>query len=182
MAAETEQAGKDSERDHPRAETLRSQRQTTTPRSNRGRRNRSLAAHVLAVTDKPASMGPANIAGSGQNRAPRAETFLRSRAWTDRRRRYRLLGQPRILAVASGDGSGLAALGDRVSGQNPAEIPKIYQPRLEPDRSMRAKRIGASAASELAVERALDWLGRHQDDDGRWDGGVARYEEGAGQR
>ena len=73
---------------------------------------------------------------------------------------------------------GLAALGDRAGGQNLVEIPKIYQPRLEPDRSRRAQRIGASAASELAVERALDWLSRHQDDDGRWDGGIARYEDG----
>jgi hypothetical protein len=75
-------------------------------------------------------------------------------------------------------GTGLAALGDRVGGQNLPEIPKIYQPRLEPDRSTRAQRIGASAASELAVERALDWLTRHQDADGRWDGGIARYEDG----
>ena len=58
------------------------------------------------------------------------------------------------------------------------EIPKIYHPRLEPDRSTQAQRIGASAASELAVERALDWLTRHQDDDGRWDAGIARYEDG----
>ena len=72
----------------------------------------------------------------------------------------------------------LAELGDRAGGQNLAEIPKMYHPRLEPDRSRRAQRIGASAASELAVERALDWLSRHQDEDGRWDGGIARYEDG----
>ena len=35
-----------------------------------------------------------------------------------------------------------------------------------------------SIASEQAVERALDWLARHQDADGRWDGGTARYEDG----
>jgi len=78
-----------------------------------------------------------------------------------------------------GTASGLAALGDRGGGRSLAEIPKVYQPRLDPDRSSRAQRIGASAASELAVERALDWLARHQDrDDGRWDGGIARYEDG----
>jgi len=77
-----------------------------------------------------------------------------------------------------GVGAGLAALGERLGGQNLAEIPKFYQPRLDPDRSTRAQRIGASAASELAVERALDWLGRHQDDDGRWNGGIARYDDG----
>jgi len=77
-----------------------------------------------------------------------------------------------------GGGSGLAPLGERPGGQGLTEIPKFYQPRLDPDRSTRAQRIGASAASELAVERALDWLSRHQDDDGRWDGGIARYEDG----
>ncbi len=74
-------------------------------------------------------------------------------------------------------GSGLAALSDRPGGRTLADIPKFYQPRLDPDRSTRAQRIGASAASELAVERALDWLTRHQDDDGRWDGGIARYDD-----
>ena len=75
-------------------------------------------------------------------------------------------------------GSGLAALSDRPGGRTLADIPKFYQPRLDPDRSTRAQRIGASAASELAVERALDWLARHQDQDGRWDAGIARYEDG----
>ena len=67
---------------------------------------------------------------------------------------------------------------DRARGQNLADIPKLYQPRVDPDRSTRAQRIGASAASELAVERAIDWLTRHQDDDGRWNAGIARYEDG----
>ena len=80
--------------------------------------------------------------------------------------------------TAHAGAAGLAPLGDRVGAPNLAEIPKIYHPRLEPDRSMRAQRIGASAASELAVERALDWLSRHQDDDGCWNAGIARYEDG----
>ncbi len=80
--------------------------------------------------------------------------------------------------AAHAGGPALAALGDRIGAQNLPDIPKIYHPRLEPDRSTRAQRIGASAASELAVERALDWLSRHQDDDGRWDAGIARYEDG----
>jgi hypothetical protein len=70
-------------------------------------------------------------------------------------------------------------LRERADGRGLLEIPKLYQPRLEPDRSARAQRSGASAASELAVERALDWLARHQDPDGRWDGGVARYDDGS---
>ena len=80
--------------------------------------------------------------------------------------------------AAHPDAVGLAPLGDRVGAPNLAEIPKIYHPRLERDRSIRAQRIGASAASELAVERALDWLSRHQDDDGCWNAGIARYDDG----
>jgi hypothetical protein len=75
-------------------------------------------------------------------------------------------------------GSGLAALDVHAERRTLAEIPKVYQPRLSPDRPDRARRDGASAASELAVERALDWLARHQDRDGRWDAGIARYEDG----
>jgi hypothetical protein len=78
----------------------------------------------------------------------------------------------------SASASGLAALGERPGALNLVDIPQLYQPRLAPNRATRAQRTGASAASELAVERALDWLARHQDDDGRWDGGVARYEDG----
>jgi hypothetical protein len=73
---------------------------------------------------------------------------------------------------------GLAPLGDRSENRNVPDIPRIYQPRVEPNRSKRAQHSGASIASELAVERALDWLARHQDPDGRWDAGVARYEDG----
>ncbi|AMV37579.1 hypothetical protein [Planctomyces sp. SH-PL62] len=58
------------------------------------------------------------------------------------------------------------------------EVPRIYRSRLDVDRSARAERSGASTASEQAVERALDWLSRHQDADGRWDGGTARYADG----
>ncbi|MGO9919144.1 MAG: hypothetical protein ACLQIB_31150 [Isosphaeraceae bacterium] len=73
----------------------------------------------------------------------------------------------------------VAPVRERAEGRGLPDIPKLYQPRLEPDRSARAQRSGASAASELAVERALDWLARHQDPDGRWDGGVARYDDGS---
>ena len=51
--------------------------------------------------------------------------------------------------------------------------------RLDPNRTVLAQRAGASVASEQAVERALDWLARHQDaTDGRWDGGTARFRDG----
>ncbi len=82
------------------------------------------------------------------------------------------------LRVAPGVGSGLAALEDRPAVRTLAEVPRVYQPRLDPDRPTQAQRLGASSASELAVERALDWLARHQDRDGRWDAGIARYDDG----
>jgi hypothetical protein len=59
------------------------------------------------------------------------------------------------------------------------DVPEVYRPRLDPDRSARAIRSGASPASEQAVERALDWLARHQDTDGRWNGGTAKYADGS---
>jgi hypothetical protein len=79
----------------------------------------------------------------------------------------------------AGSGIGLAALGERAGTQSLIEIPKIYQPRLVPDRSAQAQRIGATKASELAVERALDWLARHQDANGCWNAGIARYDDGS---
>jgi hypothetical protein len=79
---------------------------------------------------------------------------------------------------APGGDSGLAALEDRPPGRTLAEIPRVYQPRLDPDRPSHAQRLGGSKASELAVERALDWLARHQDDDGHWDAGIGRYDDG----
>ncbi|MGE3818670.1 MAG: hypothetical protein AB7I30_04495, partial [Isosphaeraceae bacterium] len=58
------------------------------------------------------------------------------------------------------------------------DVPEVYRSRLDPNRSALAYRSGASPASEQAVERALDWLARHQDVDGRWDGSTARYDDG----
>jgi hypothetical protein len=58
------------------------------------------------------------------------------------------------------------------------DVPEVYRSRLDPNRSVVAQRAGASPASEQSVERALDWLARHQDSDGRWDGSTARYEDG----
>src|SRR5262249_42973727 len=46
-------------------------------------------------------------------------------------------------------GSGLAALGERPAMRTPAEVPKVYRSRIEPDRPTRARLAGASAASEL---------------------------------
>jgi hypothetical protein len=61
----------------------------------------------------------------------------------------------------------------------PADVPAVYRSRLDPNRFALAQRAGASRASEQAVERALAWLSRHQDADGRWDGGTAKYKDGS---
>jgi hypothetical protein len=79
----------------------------------------------------------------------------------------------------AGTGPGLADLSGSSGGRNLTEVPSIYRPRLDANRSALAQRSGASLGSEQAVERALDWLARHQDADGRWDGGTARYEDGS---
>jgi len=95
------------------------------------------------------------------------------------------LGRPIPLERAMPGGSNragsslaLADLTGPASGRNLTEVPRFYRSRLDANRSALAQRSGASGASEQAVERALDWLARHQDADGRWDGGTARYEDG----
>lgn len=59
-----------------------------------------------------------------------------------------------------------------------ADVPLVYRSRLDPDRAKLAIKSGASAESEKSVELALEWLSKHQDTDGRWDGGVAKYRDG----
>lgn len=59
------------------------------------------------------------------------------------------------------------------------DVPEVYRPRLDPERSLRAQQSGASRASEEAVERALIWLAAHQDADGRWDAATETDASGA---
>ncbi|WP_235963226.1 prenyltransferase/squalene oxidase repeat-containing protein [Tautonia rosea] len=66
-----------------------------------------------------------------------------------------------------------------IEGRTLEDVPEVYRPRLDPNRPALARRAGASAASEEAVELALDWLARHQDADGRWNAGTARYRDGS---
>jgi len=101
------------------------------------------------------------------------------------RPRSESLGRPIPLVRAmpggnnrAGPSPALADLAGPVSGGNLSEVPRFYRSRLDANRTVLAQRSGASKASEQAVERALDWLARHQDADGRWDGGTARYEDG----
>jgi hypothetical protein len=150
-------------------------------------RNRSEApnpAGVRFTVDANSTAGGRSTPNGGTNAVVTAEKAQGEKVVTPSDGRAGA-GEPIPLARATPNsragpigGPRLAVLGERMGAQNPPEIPKMYHPRLEPDRSTRAQRIGASAASELAVERALDWLSRHQDDDGRWDAGIARYEDG----
>lgn len=58
-------------------------------------------------------------------------------------------------------------------------VPLVYRSRLDPNRAKLAIAAGASGASEKAVESALEWLSLHQDADGRWDAGLAKYRDGS---
>ena len=77
-------------------------------------------------------------------------------------------------AIARVTPKDFGSAGDRSlapGGRPVTDVPEVYRPRLDPNRSAVARRAGANHASEQAVERALDWLARHQDADGRWNGG-----------
>ena len=85
------------------------------------------------------------------------------------------------LALSRVTPTGVPALPDiqgAAGGRPLNDVPEVYRSRLDPNRIARAYRAGASPASEQAVERALDWLARHQDADGRWDGATAHYDDG----
>ncbi|MBM4003531.1 MAG: squalene--hopene cyclase [Planctomycetes bacterium] len=48
-------------------------------------------------------------------------------------------------------------------------VPRVYQNRSDAQRALMAVRFGGGADTEAAVERALRWLAKHQEQDGRWD-------------
>jgi len=93
----------------------------------------------------------------------------------------RLAEAPGPIAMASVVPPGsprLPEIRGAVGGRPLADVPEIYRSRLDPNRSILAQRAGATPASEQAVERALDWLMKHQDADGGWDGRTARQADG----
>ena len=111
---------------------------------------------------------------------PEANTRRQSRpgreapalALNERRPESNVAGLPR---VAPAGAPALPAIGGAMGlTRPPADVPAIYRSRLDANRSALARRAGASNASEEAVERALLWLSRHQDADGRWDGAPRR--------
>jgi hypothetical protein len=93
----------------------------------------------------------------------------------------RAVATPGPIALARVAPSGITNTPEspRATASRPwTDVPEVYRSRLDPNRTARAQKAGASAASEQAVERALDWLARHQDSDGRWDGATARNDDG----
>lgn len=136
----------------------------------------------LAPDSAPATVarrGPSNT-GSGTSSLPDLDLRNRLRPGTTR---------PAPSAPRADNNADLVAMApvpprlnfpgiDRAE-RTPAEVPEVYRARMMPDRSARARAQGASEASEMAVERALNWLARHQDADGRWNGGVVRYPDGS---
>ena len=66
----------------------------------------------------------------------------------------------------------------RPASRSLEDIPLVYRSRLDPNRAKLALKAGASGESEKSVEMALEWLRKHQDADGRWDGGMAKYRDG----
>jgi len=87
---------------------------------------------------------------------------------------------PIDLARATPTGPSVMPASPRSAGRRSlSEVPPVYRSRLDPNRTALAQRSGASLASEQAVERALNWLSRHQDADGRWDGGTFRNRDGS---
>jgi hypothetical protein len=146
----------------------------------------SLGAPVpLAPSTDPSAVAPASpklraTPAPGES-LPEADTRRQSRparetaslALNERRPETNLANLPRVAP------SGAPAL-PATSGltRAPANVPAIYRSRLDANRSALAHRAGASGASEEAVERALVWLARHQDADGRWDAATAKYRDG----
>lgn len=87
---------------------------------------------------------------------------------------------PPLVHASAGGAPRLPAMTSVRGGRPLPKIPEVYRSRLAPNRSEIARRAGASEASEAAVERALQWLARHQDADGRWNGGTQKLAGGDG--
>jgi hypothetical protein len=123
--------------------------------------------------------------GTGGASSPRGAGMPGASTTVAMRPTRRAVGAPVSLARPApppGGAGGAPGLPDVVgpSGGRPLpEIPEVYRSRLAPGRSARALSDGATPESEQAVERALAWLARHQDADGRWNAGTQR---GAGER
>ncbi len=135
----------------------------------------------IAPAPAPASIPSPDdtLPGAEVRRAPRPSRDSVAGPLTAPPRRLADGSAPPAMALATPSGPPSLPISPRPVGRRSlAEVPPVYRSRLDPNRTSTAQRAGASAASELAVERALDWLARHQDLDGRWDGGTSRYKDG----
>ncbi len=134
------------------------------------------ASTAKAEPRRPAIEGPRDtLAESNARRTQRPARETQALALNTERRPD--LAMPR--ATPSGL-PGLPAIAGASGLTRPAgDIPQVYRSRLDPNRFALALRDGATRESEQAVERALEWLRKHQDADGRWDGGSAKLRDGA---
>jgi hypothetical protein len=128
------------------------------------------------VTSAPDSALP----DPGVRRAPRPTTGAVAGSATAAPGRMADRSAPSPLARVTPSGpSSSSTLARPSTRRSLSDVPPVYRSRLDPNRTVLAQRAGASVASEQAVERALDWLARHQDaTDGRWDGGTEKVRDG----
>jgi hypothetical protein len=120
-----------------------------------------------------------NLPGPEIRRAPRPSSGSGTNLSTPKRLadNSNLQGLARVTPTGP---SSVSTLARPTARRSLADVPPVYRSRLDPNRTVLAQRAGASVASEQAVERALDWLARHQDEtDGRWDGGTAKTRDGS---
>lgn len=141
------------------------------------------------ASDKPEPNGRAALSAKSASAPPLPDTDLRSRIRSSDNKPVTEIAavvptaRPEIalpkadLSQLAGPSS-LAESRSRPSARSLDEIPLVYRTRLDPNRAKLALKAGASGESEKSVEMALEWLRKHQDSDGRWDGGVAKYRDG----
>jgi RNA polymerase sigma factor (sigma-70 family) len=142
-----------------------------------------LLGSELAPAAVPAGLAAAAVraappfaAGASARPAARAADLAEAVARTLPAGKRRLLGLVVVLALL-GAGSGLLTAEGRDGrpaaaepAAAPPEAPAPPRPRsrLEVLRQRLAERAGGNARSEAAVAAGLDWLARHQADDGHW--------------
>lgn len=125
--------------------------------------------------------GAIGASGGSGSRVPRGSTgAVADLAMREIDRRSGLPAVPLVRpgSAAGANGPALPDVGRGLGGRPLPEIPEVYRSRVAPNRSALAREAGASPASEEAVARALEWLARHQDDDGRWNAGSRHGTDG----
>lgn len=130
------------------------------------------------VVQQPAALPPSEPDATDVRRRLRPRRVAADDGRTAAGRRKEALD---ALALNRATPSGLPRLPEiqgAIGGRPLADVPEVYRSRLDPNRTVLAQRAGATPASEQAVERALAWLARHQDQSGCWDAGTAHEPDG----